>query len=371
MNAEVLMHEAIAVTGGAWGRTHPNPVVGAVIFHCGEVVARGCTEAPGGRHAEIVALQEFASRGLVPDASTCLVVTLEPCCTQGRTGPCSDAIVNSGIRRVVVGTLDPNPLHDGEGIVRMRAAGIEVEVGVLEARCRDLNLIFNHWIRKQEPFIAAKVATTIDGRIATRGGLSKWITGVEAREDVMRWRRYFPAIAVGAGTVIADNPSLTVRESDTTVWTPKRFVFDRNLITFRDALPKLYTDNDACRTVVVTTENRKIAAETLSQKFGLQIWALPEESGDGGLHAFVRSCAESGITGVYVEGGAQLLSGFLRCGRLDYLFCYRAPRLLADSAALAPFFGREPATMDEAIMLRDVRHESFGDDQLMRGHLVL
>lgn len=363
------MHAAIREAREAWGHTHPNPAVGAVVVHDHQIVARGHTAPAGGDHAEIAALKGFGESGGKANDDTVLYVTMEPCSTKGRTGACTEAILVSGIRKVVVGCTDPNPAHAGAGIELLRQAGIDVETGIMEDDCEDLNLIFNHWIQTRQSFIAAKVATTIDGRIATRGGLSKWITGPEARQDVMRWRRYFPAIAVGAGTVLADDPNLTVRNEGDHVWTPRRFVFDRNLVTFRDHLPRVYCDDHASNTIVVTTEYRKTAAEVFSQKFNLEIWALPEVNNDSGLCAFLEKCSEQDIYGVYIEGGAHLLSGFLQQQKLHYLFCYRAPKLLADSSALAPFFGREPSTMQEAISLDKIRHETFGPDQLMRGFL--
>lgn len=370
MNPDIqFMREAISEARKAWGDTHPNPAVGAVIVQAGKVVARGYTQPDGGAHAEIEALADFKRQGLQVCNETVLYVTLEPCSTVGRTGACAQAIIDSGIRRVVVGAIDPNPVHRGRGLDVLQDAGLAVTSGIEEESCLDLNLIFNHWITTGKPFIAAKIATTLDGRIATRGGLSKWITGPKAREDVMRWRGYFPAIAVGSGTVIADDPQLTVRRQGEPESSPLRFIFDRNLVTFRDQRPNVYTDGFASRTIVVTPESRRTAAEAFSQKFGIRIWSLKELDGDGGIQAFLDHCVEARIHGVYIEGGAHLLSGFLRAKALHYLFCYRAPKLLGDNSALAPFFGREPATMAEAVQLTNVKHESFGDDQLMRGYL--
>ncbi|MCC5835179.1 MAG: bifunctional diaminohydroxyphosphoribosylaminopyrimidine deaminase/5-amino-6-(5-phosphoribosylamino)uracil reductase RibD [Opitutales bacterium] len=370
MNADLkFMAEAIAAARKAWGNTHPNPAVGAVIVQGDRVVARGYTQPVGGDHAEIRALKDFREQGATVDAHTVLYVTLEPCSTEGRTGACTDAILGSGIRRVVIGAIDPNPAHRGRGVALLQKSGLSVTSGVLESECTDLNLIFNHWVSTGKPFIAAKIATTLDGRIATRGGLSKWITGPKAREDVMRWRSYFPAIAVGSGTVLADDPQLTIRQQGEPERSPQRFIFDRNLVTFRDERPKVYTDGFASQTIVVTPEARRTAAEAFSQKFGIQIWSLNEQNGDGGIQAFLDHCIEANIYGVYIEGGAHLLSGFLRAKALHYLFCYRAPKLLGDHSALAPFFGREPASMAESVQLAEVKHESFGDDQLMRGFL--
>jgi diaminohydroxyphosphoribosylaminopyrimidine deaminase/5-amino-6-(5-phosphoribosylamino)uracil reductase len=363
------MRQAIAEARKAMGRTHPNPAVGAVIVQEGSVVAKGHTQEAGGNHAEIEALEAYKAAGLEPDASTMLVVTLEPCCTAGRTGACTEAIIASGIRTVVAGATDPNPEHAGRGFEVLKAAGLTVHRGVLEDECTDLNLIFNWAMTQASPLIAGKVATTIDGRIATRGGSSKWITGPAARADVHRWRRYFPAIAVGAGTVLADNPSLTARLPGEEPWCPVRFVFDRNLITFKDGAFDLYTDAFKDRTIVITSPDHESRVARLEDETGITFWMAGEAAGEGGLDEFVQRCREASIAGVYVEGGASLISSFLKYRFLDYLFAYRAPKVLADTSGLAPFMGQEPFSMDDTISLTNVRHASFADDQLMRGHV--
>lgn len=364
------MREAISEARKAMGRTFPNPAVGAVVEHKGCIVAHGHTQAAGEDHAEIVALKAFAQAGLKPDESTRLVVTLEPCSTTGRTGACTDAILSSGIRRVVVGAIDPNPAHRGSGLEVLRQAGIAVEAGVLEEECADLNLIFNWQMTHDRPFFAGKIATTIDGRIATRGGLSKWITGDPARQDVHRWRRTFPAIAVGAGTILADNPSLTARVEGEPEWCPVRFVFDRHLVSFKDGLPGVYCDSHKERTIIITNEMHGKRISNLENSHGLRFWPMRQDMEDGGLSEFSERCQEEGIAGVYLEGGAHLLSSFIEYRFLHYLFAYRAPKLLADPSGLAPFSGEEPDTMQDTIRLRDIRHAVFGDDQLMRGFVV-
>lgn len=201
------MRRAVELAAQGWGETHPNPMVGALVVRGREIVGEGYHERAGEAHAEVNALREAGPRA----RGATLYVTLEPCSTHGRTPPCNDAIIEAGIERVVIGALDPNPLHEGRGLRALQQAGITVTTGILRDECSDLNLIFNHWITTGQPMIAAKVATSIDGLIATHAGDSRWITGEAARSDVHRWRRYFPAIAIGANTVLKDNPRLTVR----------------------------------------------------------------------------------------------------------------------------------------------------------------
>ncbi len=364
---EHFMRRALVVARQGWGNTHPNPLVGAVIVEQGEVVAEGFHARDGEPHAEIMALHHLER---LPRPGATLYVTLEPCSTQGRTGACTSAIIAAGIQHVVVGATDPNPVHAGHGFEVLRAAGGEVTEGVLADDCVDLNLIFNHWITTQTPLLAAKAAVTLDGKIATRTNDSEWITGEMARADVHHWRRLFPAIAVGAGTILSDNPSLTSRVDDE-VWCPVRFVFDGLLRTVVDkSLPKVYTDEYKHRTIVVTTPHGGLGYMRKLQAMGVQVWNLPSPTMRAPLPDFRRKCAEAGITGVYFEGGALIISELIQFRQLDYLFVYRAPVLLGDEKARAVFKGLRTEKLVNAVRMKNVRHASFGPDQLMRGHVV-
>lgn len=352
---------AIEQARNAMGKTHPNPAVGAVITHRGKVVATGHTQPAGQDHAEIVVLKEMAAKGIEPDDTTTLAVTLEPCSTVGRTGACTDAIAEAGIPRVIIGATDPNPAHGGRGMDILRSAGIHVESGILKKQCDDLNLIFNWQMMKGKPLIAGKIATTLDGRIATAKGSSKWITGTAAREHVHRWRRYFPAIAVGAGTVLEDNPSLTVRLPDEEETCPIRFVFDRSLLTIERPDSKVFSDEWKKKTIVVTHPSQTSKLQT---QHGIQFWEVES------LDDFVSRCRENEIGGIYVEGGNRLLSSFLDEKRLDYMFWYRAPKFLADADAIPAFSGQSSNQMADAFQLSEVVSEELGDDQMTRGFVV-
>ena len=365
---ETCMRRALELARRGWGDTHPNPMVGALITEAGQVVAEGWHAQDGGEHAERAALGKLGCAA-GPDAT--LYVTLEPCSTPGRTGACTEAILASGIRRVVVGATDPNPAHAGRGLELLRAAGVEVVDGVLERDCTDLNLIFNHWITESAPLIAAKAAVTLDGKIACRTGDSKWITGELARADVHRWRRLFPSIAVGAKTILQDNPRLTARPADGAEWCPWRFVFDGLLRTVVERnLPGVYTDEWKHRTIVVTTPHGGMGYVRKLELLGVKVWVLPSPNQRVNLPDFRRRCATERISGVYFEGGAQLVSELVRTRQLDYLFAYRAPVLLADEKAKAMFNGLRTERLTAAVRLTDVRHDTFGDDQLMRGRTV-
>lgn len=364
---EAYMRRALELARRGWGMTHPNPMVGALIVEDGEIVAEGFHAKAGEPHAEIMALRAL---GRKPEPDATLYVTLEPCCTHGRTPPCTEAIVAAGIKRVVVGATDPNPAHAGRGFEVLRAASVEIESGVLAEECADLNLIFNHWIVHKRLLLAAKIATTIDGRIACRTGESKWITGELARADVMRWRRLFPAIAVGAGTVASDDPQLTARLPEGE-WCPLRFVFDAALSTATlNPLPRLFTDDNRARTIIVTSDRQHSVVVRKLVQLGVQVWQLPAADGAIDMAAFNQRCAQEGITGVLVEGGSRLLSGLLKTRSLDYLLAYRAPRLFADAESIPVATGLRVEMPKVGLQLAEVQHAVFGDDQLMRGRIV-
>lgn len=364
----IFMRRALDLAKRAWGQTHPNPMVGSLIVEEGQVVAEGWHAKDGGPHAERVALANLG-RAAKPGAT--LYVTLEPCCTHGRTGACTDAILAAGIKRVVVGATDPNPHHAGHGYEVLRKAGVEVETGVLAAECEDLNLIFNHWITTGGPLISLKVASTLDGKLACRTGESRWISNEQSRVDVMRWRRLFPAIAVGAGTVMKDDPRLTARIEGEDEWCPWRFVFDGRLRTVVDRhMPALYTDSFRDRTIVVTTNHAGEGYIRKLRALGVKVWSFESATHKVPLEAFRKRCAEERITGVYFEGGALMVSEFLHQKQFDYLFMYRAPMLFADEKAKPAFSGLHTDKLTQAVRLSGLKVECFGDDVLQRGKLV-
>lgn len=363
-----FMARALELAQRAWGQTHPNPMVGALIVEDGVIVAEGWHRGAGQPHAEVEALRAL---GRKPQAGASIYVTLEPCSTCGRTGACTSALVESGIQRVVVGAVDPNPAHAGRGLDLLRQAGLSVVEGVLAEDCSDLNLIFNHWIVAQQPLLALKMALTLDGKFAAASGHSRWVTGELARADVMRWRRYFPAIAVSAATVLADDPSLTSRCADSEVWCPIRFVFDRNLRSVNaDALPQLYRDGYQARTIVLCAVDAPESQQRTLEQAGVQIWQLPLASdGHLDLAAFQQRCAAAEITGVYIETGPGLATTLLENRSVDYCFIYQAPKFMADAAAPGIGSLRKTGSMQEAISLSAVKQQRFGSDTLVRGKL--
>ena len=365
---EKFMRRALDLAREGWGATYPNPMVGAVITEGGRIIAEGFHAKDGGPHAERVALSAL---GRPPGPDATLYTTLEPCSTHGRTGACTEAILAAGVRRVVVGANDPTPEHSGNGIEILRRAGVEVVAGVLEADCLDLNLIFNHGIATGGPLLAAKSAVTLDGRIACRTGDSKWITGEDARAAVHRWRRLFPAIAAGAGTIAKDNPRLTARVAGKPEWCPIRFVFDGLLSTVVDRnLPGVYTDEFRERTIVVTTTHGGAGYVRKLRDMGVQAWVFESPTQRVPFSDFRRRCSEARIDAVFFEGGSQLVSRMLRERQLDYLYVYRGTLLLADDRAKPMLGGLRTERLTDAIRLTEVRHEILGDETLTRGRLA-
>lgn len=364
---EHYMRHALAVAMRAWGDTHPNPMVGAIVVERDRIVAEGWHQRAGGDHAEVAAIKALGHR---PRYDATLYVTLEPCSTQGRTGPCTQAIIERGFARVVIGAVDPNPAHAGRGIEILREAGLEVVHGVLAEECADINLIFNHTIVNERPLLAAKIGMSLDGKIATRTGHSRWVTGEESRADVMRWRRLFPAIAVGAGTVIADDPSLTARLPEAAPHCPVRLIFDRNLLLADYLDRQVFNDQWRDHTILVTETEVSPPRLARIKSHKITCWELPTVPPHIYYSEFLKKCLSEDLTGVFIEGGSGLLSDLLSECLIDYLFCYRAPKLLADDQAVPAFRGLNTSEMADAITLEEPQHALFGQDVLTRGFLT-
>ena len=349
------MRRAVELAKTAGALTHPNPLVGAVVVEAGEVLAEAYHKAFGKCHAEVAALKQLEGRNL---KRACLYVTLEPCCHRGKTPPCTEAILASGIQKVVVGQVDPHRLVRGKGIARLREGGLEVRVGVLEKTCRALNLVFNYYRETGKPLIAAKMATSLDGATATGSGQSKWLSNALAREHLMSYRALFPALAVGSETARLDDPALTVRKAGEKPYATRRFVLDRRGRTA--ALPlRLYQDAFKDATVLVTCS---------AQTSPVEIWRLSRE---GFPQAFADKLVESEIQGVLLEGGTRLISAFLKAGLLRYLFCYQGPHILGNTRARGLFEGLPDVPLEEAVRLVCPERVDFGDTILSHGFLKL
>ena len=334
-----FMLEALALAKMGWGLTNPNPMVGAVIVRDGEVIGQGFHRKAGEAHAEINALNDAARRGRDVRGAT-LYVTLEPCCTTGRTPPCTDAIIRAGIGKVVIGAVDPNPRHDGRGVDILRAAGIEVVCGVESIACARLNECFFHWISSGKPFVFLKLAVTLDGRIATESGDSKWITGSEARRRVQQLRRLCDAIIVGGNTFRCDEPRLTVREPENWERQPQRVIVSNSITPAEVA--GFYPDGRA------------------------EVIALPDAEA---WQEYMLDLGERRMMAVLIEGGGEVAASALRAGVVDYVEFHIAPKILGGRDSRCAVGGESPLTMAEALPLQDISVSSYGDDIVIGGYL--
>ena len=373
LGKEVHMRRAIYLAKKAWGETHCNPMVGSVIIDKhNQIVSEGYHKRSGYSHAEILALERSKVSKIDPSELT-LFVTLEPCSSHGRTGACTNAIINSGIKKVVIGSLDPNPLHSGAGVEILRTAGIQVTCGILELECRDLNFIYNHWILYNRPLCAIKLAMTIDGCMAAYSGNSKWITNSEARQDVMLWRRLFPAIAVTQNTLLSDNPRLTSRienSSDVRVSCSRRFILNRTLKDLETySNYAVFNDEFREKTTVVYGEKVDPGRLNIFENMGISGWEISENANGLSIKDYLLRLRDSNINGVYIEPGARLATQLIKDGLVDYLFCYQAPKLMLDNKAASLGFNRMSESMEESFTLFDLRRINFGEDSLIRGFL--
>ena len=351
----VFMRQALDLAERGIGRTSPNPMVGSLVVRGGVVLGRGFYSEYGGQHAEPQALEEAGDRGRGAE----LYVTLEPCCHQGRTPPCTDAIIASGIARVHVAMTDPDRRVSGRGIERMRAAGIAVETGLLAAEARALNAAYVHHRETGRPFVLLKLAQTLDGRIATRNGHSQWITGEAARKRVHLIRSRADAVLVGIDTVLADDPRLTVRHVEGRQ--PRRIVLDSRARTPLDAR---MLNGDAPVTICVTETAPADRIDGLKQA-GAEVLVLPGGEGYVPVEPLKSALGRAGIVTLLVEGGSRVAASFLRERAVDRIACFVAPRILG--AGIPSIAGLEVDDLSKAIDLNDPQVEQLGRDFLVTG----
>lgn len=359
MTDEFFMREALRIARNAEGRTSPNPLVGAVVVREGKIVAEGWHRQAGTPHAEIHALNMAGelSRGAT------LYVTLEPCSHFGRTPPCARAIIAAGIKRVVAAMTDPNPQVAGRGFDMLRAAGVEVESGILEDEARHLNEVFLKWVTRKLPFVTLKFACSLDGKIATVAGESQWISGIESRKFTHHLRDINDAILVGVGTVLADNPNLTTRLI--VGKNPVRVIVDSNARTPLDS--KVVTDKSA-RTIIATTSNAPIEKISALKNCGVEIIT----AGNGkrvDLEILMRKLAEREITSILVEGGGTIHFAMLSAGLVDKIFAFVAPKIIGGVNALTAVEGAGFEKLSDAVALKNLTTERLGNDILIEGYV--
>lgn len=365
------MRLALRMAARGEGATSPNPMVGAVLVKGGAIIGRGWHRRAGLPHAEIEALNDCARRGHKPRGAT-LYVTLEPCCTHGRTPPCTEAIIMAGVRRVVIAATDPNPKHAGRGFEILRQAGIAIVTSVLEAEATRLNEAFNHWIVHRTPFLTVKAAMTLDGKIATRTGESKWITGDRARSYGMRLRRQADAILVGVRTVLADDPALTVRPVPSgarklvAVRQPRRIILDSEARTPLTA--KVVSDEQAALTTIITSEKAQ-AKRVAALRKRVRVEIAPARKCGLDLDWLLPKLGEENVTHLLLEGGGEVNASFLFGGHAQRVALFYAPKILGGRDARKGVAGDGVSNVDEALKLREVEYRWLGTDLLLTGRI--
>ena len=358
VDKQSYMQQALQLARQALGRTAPNPAVGAVVVAGDRVVGEGFHPKAGEPHAEIFALRQAgeAARGAT------IYVTLEPCSHQGRTGPCSDALIAAGIKRVVVGCVDPNPQVAGQGIKRLQSAGIEVVCGICEEECRELIRPFAWHIQKGMPYTIYKAAMTFDGQIATASGDSRWVSGEESRLYVHRLRDRADAIMVGVETLLADDPQLTTRLPEGGR-DPLRVIVDSRLRTPSSA--RVVTLSSRTATLIATTEQAAPERRRALEAAGCEILVLPQRDGRVDLMELWRELGRRDLQLLLLEGGRALAGAALRCGLINRLQLFLAPKLVGGSGQSGLFAGAGCELMRDALSLDPPRIERFGEDLLL------
>ncbi len=353
---ETFMRRALRLARKGAGSVSPNPMVGALIVRDGRIVGGGFHRCCGGNHAEIEAIRNAVE----PVAGATFYITLEPCSHQGRTPPCIDALIASRPGRVVVGTVDPNPLVSGRGIEALRAAGIETRVGVLEEACLELNAIFFKYIRTGIPFVTLKFAQTLDGRIATATGHSRWISSPPSRRFAHRLRSLHDAILVGSETVLRDDPELTCRLIRGK--SPLRIVVDSRLRVHPDAC--IFKESLPGRAIVAATSRAPEERRKLFAKKGIEVWTIAEDpEGRVDLKELLGVLGKKGISSLLVEGGAAVITSFLRERLADRLIAIVAPRIAGRGVEAVGDLGI--SKMDDALRLSFQRIVRRGDDLIL------
>jgi diaminohydroxyphosphoribosylaminopyrimidine deaminase/5-amino-6-(5-phosphoribosylamino)uracil reductase len=401
-----FMHLALRLARRGYGTTSPNPMVGAVLVKNGKIVGLGWHWRAGEPHAEIEALRDAQKHGHSAKGAT-LYVTLEPCCTQGRTPPCTDAIIAAGIERIIIGATDPNPKHSGRAFRILKRAGIEVtepgsagvppasssirnpvtrrrdagapKADMLADECSSLNEAFNHWIVDRTPFVTVKAAMTLDGKIATAGGESKWITGEQARAHGMKLRQGSDAILVGINTILADDASLTLRtKMEDGGWKMgkpiRRFVLDSMARTPLKA--KVVSDKCAALTTVVVSKNApKNRVAALGKRVNVVVAPL-KKSAIGNrqsaidLRWLLKKLGEENVTSLLVEGGGEVNASFLLGGLAQRVAFFYAPKILGGRGSRKGVAGEGVPSLAEAIQLRDVEWKRLGEDLLLTARVA-
>jgi diaminohydroxyphosphoribosylaminopyrimidine deaminase/5-amino-6-(5-phosphoribosylamino)uracil reductase len=364
MNDEHYMQMALELAAQGRGWTSPNPLVGAVVVQNGIVVGRGHHQFAGGAHAEVHAIDAAgaAARGAT------LYVNLEPCNHTGRTPPCTHKIVEAGVQRVVIAMRDPNPGVAGGGAEFLEASGVEIACGVCEEQARELNEVFIKYIRTGRPFVTAKCAATLDGRMAARTGDSKWVTGEESRAFVHELRHAVDAIMVGVGTIAADDPRLTTRLQGRPSKDPIRIILDTRLRTAPTA--RVVNHASEAETLLVVGKEAPASARTRVPAKGVRVVEAETREGLLDLDRLMDQLGRMGVTSILIEGGSRILGSAFRAGIVDKACFFYAPLLSGGDDGVPICRGAGAENMRDCIRLGRIRTRRFGDDVMIEGYVL-
>jgi len=360
---EKYMKLAIAQAKKAVGRVSPNPMVGAVVVKRGEIAGLGYHRQAGSPHAEINALKKAGKKA----GNAELYVNIEPCCHYGRTPPCVDAIIESGIKKVIIGIEDPNPLVSGKGVDKLKAAGIITQIGVLEEECRKLNEIYIKYITQKVPFVIIKVASSLDGKIATRSGDSRGITNQKSIRLVHTLRDQLDAIMVGIGTIQADDPLLTTRLKGKIGKDPIRVVADSSLRISPKA--RIFNPRSKAQVIIATVKGASARKKDRLKKTGANVIDIDSTDGKVDLKKLMVSLGKMEITSLLIEGGTVIITSTLRAGIVDKILFFYAPKILGGHSACGITAGEGVEYIDQALRVQDVKVRRFGEDILVEGYL--
>ncbi|MBN2831601.1 MAG: bifunctional diaminohydroxyphosphoribosylaminopyrimidine deaminase/5-amino-6-(5-phosphoribosylamino)uracil reductase RibD [Candidatus Omnitrophica bacterium] len=342
------------------GKTYPNPMVGALVVKKGRIIGRGFHAKAGLPHAEIIALDEAGKNA----KGATLFVTLEPCAHFGLTPPCVNRIIESRIKEVIIGMIDPNPINNGKGIAILKQFGVRVKVGFLEDRLKRMNEVFIKYITKKLPFVTVKVAQSLDGRIATRTGNSKWITSDKSRGVAHRLRQDFDAIMVGVNTVLRDNPKLNAWFSKKQ---PIKIIIDSQLSTPREA--SIFSKGSQ---IIIVTLSTKAGQETENRKILAQearILEVKEKAGQINLKDCFKKLLKMGISNILVEGGGTLNGSLFDEGLVDKIMFFLSPKIIGGKDAISSVMGRGVARVERSVKIKDLKLIKLGEDFLVEGYI--
>jgi len=340
-----------------------NPKVGAVVVKNNKIIGRGFHKYFGGPHAEVYALRQAGARA----KGASLYISLEPCSHWGKTPPCSDAIIQSGIKQVIIGAKDPNPVNKGRGLKMFKKAGIKIKTGVLEKQAQQLNEVFMKYIKTGRPYVIIKAAQTIDGKIATKTGDSRWITEKKARQFSHKLRADVDAIMVGVETILKDDPLLTVRYPEKPKRQPVKVILDSSLRISPDA--KIFSKSSPGKVVLATT--RKASKEKIKMLLSKKIQIMQANIKDGRVDVddVLIELGHMGISSVLVEGGGNIIASLLREKLADKAYFFIAPKIIGGKDAVTSVEGSGIAKIKDAIKLRNASVKNIGEDVLIEGYL--